>query len=139
MKLTEEMIREFHGRYPGTELKLHPPEQPTVALCIQFVAPDKSYSSMIALVGETEAHYHEHIRELHFVRKGRLQFEYRDLRGGPLGSNVIGAACHHEVMPRVVHSYRALDDEPAEVHITSWPAWNIEDHHLSDIPLKIAC
>jgi mannose-6-phosphate isomerase-like protein (cupin superfamily) len=124
-----QLVKEFEEKYKGYPIIRIPEENPREIIAVMFVAPDKSFSTAVALIDESDPHYHTRTHEFYIVRRGVLDLFKRDLRGEQVNTHRMNC-CTHEIPLNVIHWAKCVGPEPAEVLVYTWPAWTPEDHIL---------
>lgn len=127
MIVPKKMIETLAKRHPGKKIILIPEIRPTEVICELDRDPHGKWSTAVALVGRSESHWHEKLKETYSVVRGKLRYMNGTLKNGEVLTpdslpQVIWPGCHH---------WAVGIGKPAEVLVTSVPAWSLNDHHLS--------
>lgn len=118
---SKEVVGELEERYPGKNIILIPPANPTEIICeLEPTGDHPEHSVAIAVVDESARHYNDETEEYHVI-KGRLVLiiagvEYKLEEGDK-----------RVIRPGFVHSAKA---DAAWVQVTTRPGWTPEGHHL---------
>ena len=115
----KKVVGELKNKYPGKEIIVNTPENPTEVVC--ETKPGKDRSEAVAVIDASQLHYHQRLTEVYQVAKGELVMfldgEKRVLKKGE----------EIEIKPGVRH--RAVGEE-TWVKVYSVPGWTPEDYFL---------
>ena len=118
------IVEELKQKYPGKNIVLNPPVEPSEIICeIEPASENPERSVAIAVIDETVEHYHRNTKEIYEVLKGKLK--------------VVKDGAEYEL-----HEGESMVIEPGEKHsaeghetwikVTSYPGWSIKDHISSN-------
>lgn len=120
----QKVVEELKKQYPGKNIILNPPENPTEIVCeIEpgEINPDRSVA--IAVMEKNMKHYHRLAKEVYEILKGNLEISKAGrtyfLREGE----------KIEINPGEYHIAKGKE---TWVKVTSTPAWTPEDQVLAD-------
>jgi mannose-6-phosphate isomerase-like protein (cupin superfamily) len=115
----KQIIQELQRQYPGKKIIKNQEEDPTEIICeIDPTAEHPDYSVAIAVINQSQAHYHRKTKEFYEVVRGKLTYtkdgEEHQLNEGE----------SMEIAPGEVHSFSG---DETWVKVTSHPGWTAED------------
>ncbi len=116
----QKIVEELKRKYPGKNIILNPPENPTEIVCeIEpgSINPDKSVA--IAILDSNVKHYHRLAKETYEVLKGNLELT----KGGK--TYYLSPGQKLVIDPEEYHLAKGKE---TWVKVTSEPAWTGEDH-----------
>ena len=122
----QKVVEELKKQYPGKNIILNPPGNPTEIVCeIEpgSINPDRSVA--IAVLDKNIKHYHRIAKETYEVLKGNLEIskEGKTYYLGP-GEKI-------EISPGEYHIAKGKE---TWVKVTSEPAWVQEDNFIKVVP-----
>ena len=118
------IVEELKRKYPGKNIVLNPPDDPSEIICeIEPASKNPERSVAIAVIDETVEHYHRNTKEIYEVLKGKLKVvkdgEEYELQEG---KSVV-------IEPGEKHS---AEGHETWIKVTSYPGWSIKDHISSN-------
>jgi len=115
----QKVIRELEKRYPGKNVVITDPKNPTEIIC--EIEPGRNKSVAVAVVDETRLHYHKKLTEIYEVVKGELTMYIEGFK------HVVGEGETITIKPGTKH--KAFGHE-TWINVYSTPGWTPEDHIL---------
>jgi quercetin dioxygenase-like cupin family protein len=120
---TQRIIKELKTQYPGKNIILNDPENPTEIICeIEPGSWDPMRSVAIAVMDENLKHYHRIAKEIYEVVRGKLEIT----KGGQ--THILSEGEKLEIEPEQYHMAKGKE---TWVKVTSEPAWSPDDHYLA--------
>lgn len=119
---SEAIIEILKREFPGKNIILLPPDNPSEIICeIEPTADHQEVSSIIAFIDESGPHYHPRSTETYFVESGKLHL-FVDGE-----EQILGEGKTFVVEPKKIHWAKG---EATRVKVYSNPGWTQEDHIL---------
>lgn len=116
------IVDELKKKYPGKNIILNPPENPTEIVCeIEPASLDPQKSVAIAVLDNNIKHFHRMAKETYEVIKGTLELT----KGGK--TYFLSPGQKLEIEPEEYHLAKGKE---TWVKVTSIPAWTPEDQIL---------
>lgn len=126
----EREVRYLQNTYPGKTIIKLPENNPKEILCeIEPTASHPDWSEVVAMIDQSEPHYHRQTVETYRVESGTLTLI---LDGEEIVMNV---GDEYTVTPPLVHFARG---EATRVWVRSEPGWTPEDHILIQDYMKLS-
>ncbi len=121
------VVKELQAEYPGKNIILSPPENPTEIIC--ELERTNGYSKIIAVTEKSEPHYHLISTEHYKVLRGRLVV-YTKINGKTY-REVLAPQLTTSVPPNVIQWTEGVDEyEDTWVEAECRPPWTAEDHYV---------
>ena len=106
-------------KYPAGKIKCFPPQDPTEFVC----ELDDDGRQAIAVIKESEPHYHRQTREIYTVLRGTLRLHLGD------ATLFLQEGDRHEIPLNTVHW---AEGDWAWVQVDCTPGWTQTDHILAE-------
>lgn len=121
----QKVIKELKEKYPGKNIILNPPENPTEIVCeIEPASLDPQKSVAIAILDNNIKHFHRRSKETYEVIKGVLELT----KGGK--TYFLSPGEKLEIEPEEYHLAKGKE---TWVKVTSIPAWTPQDQfHIAE-------
>lgn len=121
----KKVIEELKSKYPGKNIILNPPENPTEIVCeIEPARLNPEKSVAIAILDTNIKHFHRRSKETYEVIKGTLEIT----KGGK--TYFLSPGEKLEIEPEEYHLAKGKE---TWVKVTSTPAWTPEDQfHIAE-------
>lgn len=118
----QKIINELKKKYPGKNIVVNTPENPTEVICeIEPGSMDPEKSVSIAVMDKNLVHYHRMAKETYEVMEGILEVNKEGK------THILQAGQKITINPEEYHS---AEGHETWVRVTSTPAWTPEDHIL---------
>jgi len=119
---TERVLKELGEKYPGKNIILNPPENPTEIVCeIDPPTSHPDYSVAVAVIDQSIPHSHNVTCELYRIMKGNLKLTV----GGRM--HCLREGDEYTIVPGKTHH---AEGNETWVKATSRPGWTPSDHIL---------
>ena len=120
----KKVVKELKVKYPGRNIILNPPENPTEIVCeIEPASQNPDKSVAIAVLDKNVTHTHRQAKEVYEVIRGILEVN----KAGK--THILHPGQKITVLPGEHHMAKGKE---AWVKVTSTPAWTPEDYVLVD-------
>ncbi len=117
---SQKIIKVLNDKYPGKEVILDPPENPTEIICELAPTSDHAERSIaLAIVGKSKPHYHKKSTEIYEAVKGTLTV----YKGGK--KFVLHEGEKLTIEPHITHY---VEGDEAWFLTYSKPGWTFEGH-----------
>ena len=128
MKIPQAMIDELQYRHEGRPLKQIKESGRIVEVVCELGSDHAgSWSTALAIIGESAPHFHRKMKEVYLVARGTLDVHLKTTSSEFIIR--LHEGDHYVIVPFTVHFAEGID-EPAEVLVIATPAWSPEDHVL---------
>jgi len=120
----QKVIDELTKKYPGKNIVMNDPDNPTEIICEIETAkdnPDKGFA--IAVVDTTIHHFHQDMEEVYEVERGNLVISIDGKETALTPGQKI------TIKPGQVHSAQGHE---TWIRVTSRPAWTPDDHWVAN-------
>ncbi|MFC1600629.1 cupin domain-containing protein [Patescibacteria group bacterium] len=118
----QKVVKELKEKYPGKNIILNPPDDPTEIVCeIEPASLDPEKSVAIAILDNNIKHFHRRSKETYEVIKGTLEIT----KGGK--THFLSPGEKLVIEPEEYHMAKGKE---TWVKVTSVPGWTSEDQFL---------
>lgn len=118
----KKVISELKRQYPGKEVIITDPKNPTEIICETEPTQDHpKWSGAIAVMDQTRLHYHKKLTEIYHVLKGSLIIYLNNRRHSLQPGDFI------KISPNITHWSKG---KTTWLFVYSQPGWNPNDHIL---------
>jgi len=118
----DRIVKELKTKYPGKNIVINTPENPTEIVCeIEPANENPDRSVAIAILDNNIAHYHRRAKEVYEVIRGVLTINVRGK------THVLQKGQKIEINPG---EYHTAEGKEVWVKVISTPAWTPDDHVL---------
>ncbi|MFC1647189.1 cupin domain-containing protein [Patescibacteria group bacterium] len=116
------VTRKLKRHYPGCEIIITDPENPTEIICeIQPTVEHPKWSGIIAVIDRTRLHYHKMLTETYHVLDGKLSIYLNGKK------QVLKKGDLVKIPPKTIHWSQG---DETWVYVYSTPGWIGDDHVL---------
>ena len=118
----DKIVGELKKQFSGANVVFNDPQHPTEIICeVEPASQHPDYSVAIAVIDQSQPHYHKNTTEVYQVITGKLILTVDDIKIELVKGN------QYTIKPKQVHSAKGQE---TWVKITSYPGWIAEDHVL---------
>lgn len=122
------IVHKLEKTYPGARIVKNPDQNSTEILCeTDPVEKHTLYSTAVAVIDSTPAHFHKISAEIYFVTKGTLTLFIEKER------HILKEGEYAVIQPGQVHRAEGAE---TWIEVYSEPGWTKEDHYLADLSIE---
>ena len=119
----EKVVEELKEKYPGKNIIINDPDEPTEIICeIEPASENLEKSTAIAVLDRIITHFHRHTTEEDEVLKGILELNVKGK------THILHPGDKMIIKPLEFHSAKGME---TWIKATSTPGWKPEDHIIT--------